>query len=1109
MPSRFRRMNRFVSILLAGFLGACTTEKGPLFEQIDAKEAGIHFENTLRYEDAFNVYRYRNFYNGGGVAIGDINQDHLPDVFLTGNQTPNRLYLNEGEFQFRDISEEAGILGERAWSTGVSMADINGDGLLDVYVCNSGIVEGDDRRNELYINQGDGTFLEQGELYGLDDAGLSTHATFLDYDRDGDVDVFLVNNSFRSIVDFNLEVNTRHVPHLAGGDRLFRNDAPDAHFTDVTAGSGIYQSEIGFGLGASVGDVNRDGWPDLYISNDFFEYDYLYLNNQDGTFTESLRESITSVSAAAMGADMADLNGDGYLDIFVTDMLPAADYRIKTVSAFDSWERYNAYVRDDYHHQFTRNTLQMNRGRDPNTGIRFSESGRILRVHASDWSWGALIADYDHDGHQDIFVANGIYRDLTNADYLEAIRDEDTKNLLTSENYVDWKTLIEMIPTQPISNHMFAGRPAQSFADVTEDWGLSAPGFSNGSAYADLDLDGDLDLLVNNIGGEPMLFRNRTVDHYSDRRWLQIVLKGVSPNTQGVGAQISAWKGARLWYLEQQPVRGFQSSVDPVLHIGLGPDTESLDSLVIHWPGGAVTFRENIPTNQRLMIQEFPASPPPFPSHFNPARPDPLLVPVEAESLGLGWRHRENTFSDFDQQPLLFHMRSTEGPAMCKGDANGDGQEDLYLGGARNQPGSVFLQTGHGSFAPAPQSVFEEDAISEDVDCEWLDMDGDGDQDLFVASGGSELPGSSSALVDRLYLNDGTGALSRGASLIGLRPRGFAPTSTVCSRDFDSDGDLDLFLGGRLQPFAYGLPISSQLLLNDGTGAFTDATARLAPSLESIGLVTDAACADFDGDNHPDLLLSGEWMPLTVLKNNQGAFVPVDAGLENTAGWWQSILAMDLDADGDLDFIAGNHGMNSRFRSPVDMWVGDFDRNGSIEQIFARTINGLQRPWHLRHDLVAQIPHLVRKFPTYASYAEATIQDIFTEAERSQTTHLHVNELRSMVGINDGTGNFTLRPAPWEMQLSPVYGMAALPAVNGQIVLSGGNLYEVKPEAGRYDASYGTAFLVPSMEPMDWHASGFFVEGQVRQILTIEVNGKTHVLVARNNDTLRIFTYAD
>ncbi|MCY3630450.1 MAG: VCBS repeat-containing protein [Bacteroidota bacterium] len=1104
-------MNRTVSIILAVFLGACTAEKGPLFEQIDAKESGIDFENALRYEDEFNVYRYRNFYNGGGVAIGDINNNGLPDVFLTGNQTPNRLYLNEGNFQFRDISEEAGITGTRAWSTGVSMADINGDGLLDLYICNSGIISGDDRRNELYINQGDGTFQELGRTYGLDDAGLSTHATFLDYDRDGDVDMFLVNNSFRSILDFNLEVNTRHVPHMAGGDRLFRNEAPDAHFTDVTASSGIYRSEIGFGLGASVGDVNRDGWPDLYISNDFFEYDYLYINNQDGTFSESLQKSIKSVSAAAMGADMADLNGDGYLDIFVTDMLPATDYRLKTVSAFDSWERYITYVRDDYYHQFTRNTLQMNRGKDLNSTVRFAEVGRMLRLHASDWSWGALIADYDHDGTRDIFVANGIYRDLTNADYLEEIRDEDTRNLLTSENYVDWKTLIEMIPTQPIPNHMFAGNPTRPFDDFTEAWGLSAPGFSNGSAYADLDLDGDLDLLINNIGGAPMLFRNRATDQFQNRQWLQIVLEGRPPNTQAVGAQISAWQGSRLWYIEQQPVRGFQSSVDPVLHLGLGPDTKTLDSLVIHWPNGAVTHHENVRTSQRLEFQEPSASSEsthaPFPTQ--PTKQDPLLIQIDADSIGLGWRHRENVFSDFDQQPLLFHMRSTEGPAMCKGDLNGDGQQDLYLGGARNQAGAIFVQTDRGSFEQIPQSVLEGDATSEDVDCEWLDIDADGDQDLFVASGSSELPSSSSALVDRLYLNDGTGSLSRGESLIGLSPRGFSPTSTVCSLDFDTDGDLDLFLGGRLQPFAYGVPVRSQLLSNDGTGTFTDATSRLAPNLESIGLVTDAACADFDGDGRPDLLLGGEWMPLTLLKNDQGAFVPTAAGLENTAGWWQSILALDLDEDGDLDFIAGNHGLNSRFKPPVDMWVADFDRNGSVEQVLARTIDGLQLPWHLRHDLVGQIPHLVRTFPTYASYAEATIQDIFSEEELSRATHLRVNELRSMIGINDGAGNFTLNSAPQEIQLSPVYGMANLPTENGHLILAGGNLHEVKPEAGRYDASYGTAFMTPSTEPLTWHASGFFVEGQVRQILTIEVNGRTHVIVARNNDTLSIFAYAD
>jgi len=1092
--------------LLALLMGACSSEKDPLFEQIDALEAGIDFQNVLQYADDFNVYRYRNFYNGGGVAMGDINEDTLPDIFLTGNQTPNRLYLNEGDFKFRDISEPAGIMGQHAWSTGVTMVDINGDGLLDIYVCNSGIVDDDDRRNELYINQDNGHFEELGRAYGLDDDGFSTHATFLDYDLDGDLDMFLVNNSFRSIGDFNLEINTRHVPHPDGGDKLFRNDGPNSTFTDVTESAGIYRSEISFGLGATVGDVNRDGWPDLYISNDFFEFDYLYINNQDGTFSESLRNSIKSVSAAAMGSDMADLNGDGYLDIFVTDMLPASDRRLKTVSAFDSWERYQAYIRDDYYHQFTRNTLQINRGNAPYSSIRFSEIGRKFQVDASDWSWGALIADYDHDGIRDIFVANGIYRDLTDADYLEAVRDEDTRNILTSENYVDWKTLIEMIPTRPIANHMFAGQYGQPYKDVTQRWGLSIPGFSNGSAYGDLDLDGDLDLVINNVGSAPMLFRNRAADHYPTHRWLQIQLHGASANTQATGAQISAWNAETLWYIEQQPVRGFQSSVDPVVHLGLGHDIMTLDSLVIIWPGGAVTVDRNVKTNQRLSLNE-PSPQRSIPQKQTPTY-SPFLLPIVPDSIGLTWQHMENTFSDFDQQPLLFHMRSTEGPAMCKGDANGDGRDDLYLGGARHQPGSIFIQTIDGSFEAVPQTALEEDAISEDVDCTWLDIDGDGDQDLYVASGSSELPSSSSALIDRMYLNDGAALFTRDEALINLSTQGFYPTSTVCPIDVDNDGDMDLFVGSRLQPFAYGFPVSSQLILNDGSGNFIDATSRLAPSLQSIGMVTDAACADFDGDSHADLLLVGEWMPFTFLKNSNGTFQSSGTGLESTSGWWQSILPTDLDHDGDLDFIAGNHGLNSRFKAPVDMWVGDFDRNGRTEQIFARTIDGVLLPWHLRHDLVRQIPSLIQKFPTYESYAEATITDIFSEEDLNRSLHLQVTELQSMIGINDGKGNFTLTPAPEEMQFSPIYGLAELVTETDVFILAGGNLHEVKPEAGRYDASYGSAMKASDRETLSWSESGFFVEGQIRNILTLMVGNRMLIIVARNDAPLSVFAYA-
>ena len=1089
---------------LIAFVGCTAPSPAPLFELMPPEHTRITFENTLGYDYDFNVYRYRNFYNGGGVALGDINQDGQLDVFFTGNQTANRLYLNQGDFTFTDISDSAGITGTRAWSTGVSMADVNGDGWLDIYVCNSGIVESDDKRNELYINQGDTTFLEMASIYGLDDAGLSTHATFLDYDRDGDLDLYLVNNSYRSIGSFDIEVNTRHVPHLEGGDRLYRNDG--ASFTEVTAEAGLYSSEIGFGLGASTGDVNRDGWPDLYISNDFFERDYLYINNTDGTFTESLESSIQSVSAAAMGADMADINSDGWPDIFVTDMLPASEYRLKTVASFDSWPRYQAYIRDGYYHQFTRNTLHIGRGTAHASPLpTFSESGRMLGVDASDWSWGALIADYDLNGHQDIFVANGIVRDLTNADYLLEIRDEATMDALTDKNYVDWKTLIDMIPSDPIANHMFARASDDMFTDVTAHWGLGEPGFSNGSAYGDLDQDGDLDLVISNIDMPPFVYQNRATDNYSDHHWLQLDLKGLSPNTHAVGAKVSLWHEGNLWYREQYPIRGFQSSVDPTLHFGLGSAGPLVDSIIVDWPGGRRTRQTEISTRQRLALTE----PAPMAQSKLDSAVETIFTPIDALELGLDWRHHEQPFSDFDQQPLLFHMRSTEGPALCAGDYNGDQRSDLYLGGARDQTGALFIQTPDGRFEASQQPALDTDALSEDVDCQWFDADGDGDEDLLVASGSSEFPSSSSALVDRLYLNTPAGLIKSDQLMALAATLGFEPTAVARARDFDDDGDMDLFVGSRLRPFAYGLPANAYLLVNDGAGQFSNAAPRLAPEFSELGLMTDAQWVDVDQDGWQDLLVVGEWMPITLFKNNAGVLTRVASGLEDAVGWWQRILTVDLDGDGDFDFVAGNHGLNSRFKAPVNVWVSDFDRNGRIEQVFARTVNDQIYPWHLRHDLVGQLPHLVRVFPTYASYAGKTISEILPQSVLEEAHHLTATELRSMVGINDGTGRFTLQPLPTEAQLAPMYGLAAIGTETdgAPLVLMAGNLYEVKPEAGRYDASYGTVMQAPTMSTVPWQTSGFVLRGQARRLLPITLGDRTVVVAAMNNDALRLFAY--
>jgi len=1092
------RNKHIVWLLLALIPLACNQQPAaPLF--LLRQDTGVDFRNDLSYFYEFNVYRYRNFYNGGGVALGDVNGDGLLDIFFTANQGPNRLYLNRAAWTFEDVTEKAGIAGTRAWSTGVSMADVNGDGRLDIYVCNSGIETGDNQRNELYINNGDGTFTETAADYGIGDAGLSTHGSFLDYDRDGDLDLYLVNNSFRSILDFDLTDNTRHLRHEAGGDKLYRNDG--THFTDVSAEAGIYGSEIGFGLGVSVGDVNRDDWPDLYISNDFFERDYLYINNGDGTFTESLEATIKSVSAAAMGADMADLNGNGYPDIFVTDMLPADEKRLKTVTAFDDWPRYRQYVRDDYYHQFTRNTLHMNLGRAPRAPVHFSEVGRFAQVEASDWSWGALIADFDHDGFRDVFVANGVYQDITDADYLVAVSRPEVIAALTSRDSVDWATLIDMIPVNPIPNHLFAGDGAMRFHDKTEAWGLHAPSFSNGSAYGDLDNDGDLDLVINNLGQEASLYENRVRRLHPDRAWLQLDLQGTPPNIAGVGSHISAWHGQHAWHTDQQPVRGYQSSVDPIVHLGLGAGIDQLDSLIVTWPSGRTSRLHDVTTRQRITIPEGQQR---GINHDSPTD-TPWLRSLSPQALGLTWRHEENIYSDFDQQPLLFHMRSTEGPALCTGDANGDGQADLYLGGAKGQAGTLWLQSDRGDFVPLPQSALAQDSTAEDTDCLWFDSDGDGDEDLLVASGSSELPPSSSALLDRLYENDGTGALSRKESFYFSGRYGFEPTGAIAAADFDNDDDIDLFIGARLRPFAYGIPADGHLFLNDGSGTFTEQTDRLAPALRDLGMITDASWADLDTDGDLDLVVVGEWMPITLLFNEEGQLVARNA---SPAGWWQTVHVTDLNQDGAPDLIAGNHGLNSRFRVPVQIWTSDFDRNGRIEQIIALNKEGVSYPMSLRHDLVEQIPSLTLRYPTYASFAGTSVQEIFSAAQLESAVYLETNELHSVILINDGQGQFTSDPLPMEAQLTPLFTALALD-INGDSaheILLGGNLYEAKPEVGRYDASYGVV-LDNAQQAIPWAQSGFWVDGPLRALEPLRIQDRMMIVAARNNDSLKVFGY--
>lgn len=1067
------------------FILACTTptEESRFTEM--AKASGIPFANNLEYTEEFNPYTYRSFFNGGGVAIGDINNDGLMDIYFTGNLVDNQLYLNKGNWQFEDITVKAGVACPGVWSSGATFADVNGDGLLDLYVCKSGKPGGDNRYNELFINNGDLTFTEKSKEFGLDITGLSTHAAFFDYDKDGDLDCYVLTNSLKSIGGFDLVKGQREIPdENGGGNKLLRND--NGVYVDVTLESGIYASAIGFGLGITLSDFNNDGWTDLFISNDFFERDYLYINQKGERFKESLEQYFNSISMGSMGADAADLDNDSEPDLFVTEMLPSNVQRKRTKAVYENWDKYQLNVRQGYFHQYPRNVLQQK----INDSL-FVEVGRYSDVSATDWSWGALIFDANNDGLRDIFVANGIYKDLLDRDYLTyTANDQQIRNHLKEKGNVI-KDLIDAMPSQAVPNQMFENKGQFNFANVSSDWGLGEPSFSNGSAYGDLDNDGDLDLVINNVNMPAFVYRNN-IDTATNRS-VRISLQGERNNRFGIGASVKLFQNGQMLSAENYPFKGFQSTVEPIIHFGVG-DAQAVDSLVVIWESGKINTITSVPTNQTIRVSEATgqemATDRNLPSSY-----------LKASSYQIDFAHIENDHNDFDRDRLLPHMLHNEGPGMAAGDLDGDGLDEIFIGGAKGQKSALFTFI-NGEYVSVQSPVLAIDSLSEDTDAVFFDCDNDGDLDLYVASGGRAFSQSSSALNDRLYLNQGSLSFTKSTDL--PIPKYFS-TSSVSVLDYDSDGDLDLLVTERFHPFRYGDKVDAFLYENNGKGVFTDVSAKRIPALQGVNMITDSDVGDIDGDGDVDIIIASDWDDIRVFINKEGTFEEQTGayGLSDRSGWWKVVKLVDIDQDGDLDALAGNHGLNSFFRDTTRLYVNDFDGNGTYDYIFCEKIDGKYYPVADKNDLISQLPILKKKLLYFKDYASMTVTDIFTDEQLNSSIVLDATEKASTILINE-QGKFTLRQMPGPLQYGPIYSIkkADLDDDPYPEFVVGGNQFLVKPQFGRYDA---LPLLV--MDGLELHPKVHLtnIVNQVRGITTVALNGKQLIIVANNDSKVQIY----
>lgn len=1082
------------SFFLAGFafLFSCknsTLDKGgnqqenPLFTLLPTSQTHVDFNNALQEGLNTNVLIYEYFYNGGGVSVGDVNGDGLQDLYFSGNMVDNKLYLNKGNMQFEDVTNIAGVAGRPGpWKTGVTMVDVNGDGKEDIYLSYSGKLRGEKRVKQLFINEGPDAkgiphFSEQAKKYGLDDSSYTTQSVFFDFDRDGDLDVLLLNHSIvrRTILDeATIKELLKQNDHLSGL-KLLKND--NNVFHEVTEAAGIKSTVLSHGLGAGVADVNGDGYPDIYVSSDYLEPDFLYINNGNGTFTDKLQKSLGHTSFFSMGNDIADINNDGLNDIITLDMLPEDNHRQKLLFSPDNYEKVDVNIRSGFYYQYMSNMLHINNGNGT-----FSEIGQLAGISNTDWSWAPLFADYDNDGWKDLFVSNGVVRDFTNQDFLKYMSDNYQNHQITKNDLLE---AVGKMPSANITNYFFKNNGDLTFSNVGKTWATDSSSNSNGAAYADLDNDGDLDLIVNNINQPAFIYRNEASKQLKNH-FLEVKLVGSEKNTDALGAKVLIYNNGNKQYLEQMPNRGFQSNVSSVLHFGLGKDNK-VDSLKVVWPTGKQQVITNVKTDKLMTLQEKDAK---------QVMPDRQAIrPFFAEVKSpIQFTSATNTINDFKRQPLLVNPLSFSGPCLVKGDVNGDGLEDVYAGGGSGQAGVIYVQQKNGSFIEKNEAAFDADKACEDADALFFDANGDGTNDLYVVSGGyHNYAPDDASLQDRLYLNDGKGNFTKSE---GALPVMKVSKSCVRSADVNGDHFPDLFVGGRVIPGQYPETPQSFLLINDGKGHFKDEAASIAPPLQKIGMVTDAVWIDLNGDKKEELVVVGEWMPVTIFGNSNGKLEnKTTAYLDRQySGWWNKISTGDFNNDGKPDLVIGNQGLNTQCKAsdkePAEMFYKDFDDNGSIDPILCFYIQGKTYPYVTRDELLDQMSIMRTRFTDYKSYSDATLKDIFTEQELSDARQLKVNYLQTACFVSGADGKLHEKKLPIQAQFSPVFTATALDYDEDgkQDVLLCGNINHARLRFGKYDANYGILLKGDGKGGFTYvnqQQSGFNIWGDVRSVINI------------------------